>query len=259
MHDRGLLYGQSVFETIAVYRQQPLLLDAHIQRLQRGCEVLSIEFDEATLLQEIGRLCEAIQLAVLRVMVSMGEGGRGYLNPSPARPNRIITTHDYPQHPQAYRDRGVVLGLSEFRLARQPALAGIKHGNRLEQIMARSDWQPEWQEAVLVDQMDNVIEATQANIFVRHGDQLLTPILDQAGVAGVMREYILQSADKVGVSAEAVPLSIADIESAEEVFLSNCIIGLWPVRQFQKTTFNDFSISHKFFELMQRDGAIPTF
>ena len=87
----------------------------------------------------------------------------------------------------------------------------------------------------------------------------MTPSLHQAGVAGVMREFVMQSVDKVGVSANAVPLSVADIESADEVFLSNSVIGLWPVRQFQNTTFTDFSISHKFLDLMQRDGAIPTF
>ena len=260
LSDRGLLYGQTLFETIPVCHQQPLLLERHLNRLAKGCDALSIAVDLEQLQHEIDEFCEAqtANKLVLRITLSMGEGGRGYANPENSHSQRILSIHPFPKHPKAHWRDGIKLGLAEIKLACQPALAGIKHGNRLEQVIARGQWHDDWQEALLLDQQDQVIEGTQSNLFVRHGDTLLTPDLSTSGVAGIMREQVLELADNIGVTAKIMSLSLADIEAADEVFLSNSVIGLWPVREFQRQTFNDFSISHQLLELLEENGAIPT-
>ncbi|NND81034.1 MAG: aminodeoxychorismate lyase [Gammaproteobacteria bacterium] len=254
--DRGLLYGQSLFETIAVADGEPLLLGPHLERLERGARVLSIALDESALLEEIASLAAPIEHGVLRVTLTMGGGGRGYANPSTPHPLRIVSSHAYPDFDANVYETGIVLGLSDVTLADQPLLAGHKHGNRLEQIMARSRWQDEWQEALLCGADGGVIEATQSNVFIRNGGQLNTPDLSSAGVAGVMREFVLNTVDELGLLAEVVPLSVADIEAADEVFLTNSLIGAWPVRKFQAAEFNDFTSSQQLLDIMQRDGAI---
>jgi len=256
--DRGLLYGQTVFETISVFDQQPLLLNAHLDRLKKGCKVLAIPLDQATLVEEIESVCDQTNKGVLRITISMGEGGRGYQNPEIAVANRIMSLHDFPHHPIENWQSGIELGLSEVRLADQPALAGIKHGNRLEQILARTNWSTKWQEAVLLNQHGQLIEATQSNVFLRSGSALKTPDLNLCGVNGVMRDFVIDNAEKIATEVQIVPLSMTDIETADEVFVTNSIIGLWPVKTFLQSHYSDFTVSQKLLDLMQDHGAIPT-
>lgn len=252
------MYGQSLFETVAVSQHKPCLLDQHLQRLQQGCQILGIQFDEDQLSSEITVAIErAPEKSVLRIAITMGEGGRGYKNPESPEPTRILSLHDYPSYPQSYYLQGVELGVADIRLASQPVLAGIKHSNRLEQIIARSQWQDNWQEALLLDTAGDVIEATQSNVFIVKDTIIKTPDLNLAGVAGVMRDFILSKANEIGVSCEIMRLSLTDIEQADEVFVSNSIIGLWPVKRFQTTQYSNFTFSNKLLTVMQGHGAIP--
>ena len=257
-HNRGLLYGHSLFETIAVADCNPLLLDRHLARLQDGAARLQIPLDINAMSQEITDLSASQSQAVIRASVSIAEGGRGYQSPESPESLRMVSLHNYPNHPKCNWQQGINLGLSKIRLASQPALAGIKHGNRLEQILARNQWHDDWQEALLLDQKDLVIEATQANIFALKNGVLLTPLLDQAGVTGVMRDYVLSIANKVGVESQIVSLSESDIAHADALFVTNSVIGLWPVKQFKERHFSDFDCAHKLLNLMIKDGAIPT-
>lgn len=257
-NNRGHLYGQNVFETIAVANGVPLLFDQHLERLTAGAQRLQIPLDVNAIVDEINRMANSQNKAVIRAMVSMDQGGRGYLNPSTPKGVRIVSLHDYPSHPKKNWQQGINLGIADIRLGRQPALAGIKHGNRLEQVLARSHWQDDWQEALMLDQDDWVIEATQANIFALKNDVLYTPALDQAGVAGIMRDYIISVANKVGVDPQIVSLSVSDIEAADALIVSNSVIGLWPVKQFKNRRYDDFDCAHKLLNLMIKDGAIPT-
>lgn len=260
--DRGLLYGQSVFETIAVYQEQPLLLQQHFQRLRLGCSALAIPFDDSFenhLREDTLKLSKNQHRAVIRLCMTMGEGGRGYQNPTQQIiPTRILSRHRYPEHPKSFWHDGIELGLVEIRLSSQPALAGFKHGNRLEQIIARSEWQENWQEALIRNQAGDVIEATQSNVFVIRGKELLTPELDQCGVAGIMRDWVLSKVREIGVTATIVPLSVPDIETADEVFLTNSLIGLWPVKRFRKSTYQKPVISHRLLNLMKKNEVIPS-
>jgi 4-amino-4-deoxychorismate lyase len=258
--DRGLLYGQSVFETIPICHQQPLLLEQHLRRLAAGCAVLAIPLDLELIHSEIIDFCSDLRAnkVVLRVTVSMGEGERGYLNPRRPSPLRILSSHPFPSLSKSYWRDGIKVGLASVKLAAQPALAGIKHGNRLEQILARSEWQDDWQEALILDQENNIIEGTQSNLFLRHENVLSTPSLKNCGVAGIMRDEVLALSDSIGVVSKIMSLSLSDLESADEVFLTNSVIGIWPVKQCQNRLLNDFSLSHKLLRALEQNGAIPT-
>ncbi|MGK0375061.1 MAG: 4-amino-4-deoxychorismate lyase [Arenicella sp.] len=255
--DRGLLYGQSVFETIAISNGKPCLLELHIKRLTHACDVLGIPLDSDLLRHEIQTITEDQHKAVLRVTLTMGVGGRGYLNPQTPQSTRILTLHDYPNHPISNWQQGITLGVAKIRLAHQPALAGLKHGNRLEQVIARSQWQQGWHEALLLDQLGNVVEATQANVFVVKHGELITPPLDLAGVAGVAREYVIGLAHKLGLNVKIMSLSSDNIEAADDVFLTNSVIGLWPVKKFNSRVYTRHEISHKLLTLMIENEVIP--
>ncbi len=253
------MYGQNLFETIAVVRGRACLLDAHLDRLVRGCGVLGIPLNVDLLTQEIVEFVKGQDKAVLRITVSMGRGGRGYLNPQTPEPSRILSLHNYPAHPVPYWEEGIEIGVVDIRLGHQPALAGIKHGNRLEQVIARSQWHSDWQEALVLDQLGNVVEGTQSNVFMVSGENLFTPSLTLAGVAGVVREYIISQAHKLGLTVKTMSLSIDDIAAADEVFLTNSVIGLWPVRKFNSRIYAEHDISHKLLKLMIKNEVISNY
>lgn len=258
--DRGLLYGQSVFETIAIINGKPSLINEHFDRLQTGCHTLAIPCDVAVLKNEIRDFLEQLPAhsnKVLRITITMGEGGRGYLDPENPCVSRILSSHDMPRHAKENWQQGIILGLSDVKLAAQPLLAGIKHGNRLEQILARRNWLEHWQEAVLCDYDDNVIEATQSNVFIVKNNCLKTPALTHCGVLGVMRNHVSELADKLGFDVQNVSLSVNDLYQADEIFVTNSIIGVWPVRTFQHVEFSDFSVSQKLLKSIIKNEVIP--
>ena len=258
--DRGLLYGHSVFETIAVHKRRPLLLESHLSRLERGCQQLHIPCSLDLVRQDIDVVAGdyASEDCVLRVTLTMGVGGRGYLSPQQGQGTRIVSAHPKPERESSNWTQGIVLGKVKLRLADQPALAGIKHGNRLEQVLARFEWQPGWQEAIVLGKKKRVIEATQSNVFLVKNGQLLTPDLSRQGVAGVMREYIIQiAARELGITCRLMRLSMQDLLQADELFVTNSLIGLWPVKQFKTRQFSSFSVSKNLLNTLIKNEVIP--
>jgi len=257
--DRGLMYGQCVFETIAVSNGKPCLLEAHLERLVIGANLLSITVDQTLISKEVVQLAKPLARGIIRVNLTMGEGGRGYQNPTQAFSTRIISQHEYPNYSKEYWTDGIELGLATIRLSQQPALAGIKHGNRLEQVIARSEWKNHWQEALILDTDDNVIEGTQSNVFLVRDQCLITPKLNKAGVNGVMRQCIIDWAKAAGFSVLIKTVSLEDIEQADEVFMSNSVIGLWPVKRFIETAYCDLTLTNKVLKYIIKNEFIPNY
>ena len=231
--DRGLQYGDGLFETIAMRQGQLEFLDAHLARLQTGCQRLAIPFNDwAILSQELNVLCRQHD-AVVKVIITRGSGGRGYNPASCLSPTRIISVHPFPDYPPE-QQTGVSIRLCQHRLASQPRFAGLKHLNRLDQIVARAEWQDTTiAEGLLFDQKEQLIEGTMSNVFLVNNDILLTPALDEAGVAGIMRAEIMSRAKALAIDVHIKPLGLDDLLSADEVFLCNSVIGIWPVVQLQ--------------------------
>lgn len=255
--DRGLQYGDGIFETIAVRNGTPLLWHAHLDRLARGVEALGLPaIDIGALNADVARLTTGTGHAVLKILLTAGTGGRGYARAlqQPAC-NRIVSLHPFPDHPPARWFEGVRVHVCVTRLALQPRLAGIKHCNRLEQVLARQEWSsPDIAEGLMQDTRGLLAEGTMSNIFAAQGGRLMTPALTECGVHGVMRETILEIAPEAGYPVEFMDAPLADWLEADEIFLANSIIGLWPVRLIGERTFAPGPVCHA---LQQRLAAGP--
>ncbi len=250
LNDRGLLYGDGLFETIAVQRGIPCHWDRHLRRLLNGCQRLAIRTPDASLLRdESTALCAGVERAVLKIIITRGQGGRGYKPYGQGPPTRVLLRDSWPDYPGHYRDQGIVATRCQMRLARNVRLAGIKHLNRLEQVLARGEWQDEYQEGLLLDTDDRVVEGTMSNVFIIQNDALHTPELNHAGVAGIMRERILACAAEMGLAAYIRQLMLSDIQTAQAVFFCNSLIGIWPVRRLDRQVFGEHRLV---WELMRR-------
>lgn len=222
--DRGLAYGDGVFETILVHQGSSVWWGAHLARLRRGCEMLGIAAPGPDFLRaEIDSMARGCARGVLKLVVTRGIGERGYAPPSHASPTVVLSLSDAP--PSAPRG-GLRLRWCETPLAIQPRLAGIKHLNRLEQVLARAEWNDAaTHEGLQCDTAGRVVSATSANLFVLRDGRWLTPPVDACGIAGACRGWIL---DHVAESAEA-ELARDEVESADAIVLCNAVRGILPV------------------------------
>lgn len=229
--DRGLHYGDGLFETLAILDGHAPLWSRHMARLHRGCRALGIVTpDTDALHDEVFHLCAGRPRAVLKLLITRGSGRRGYRPPEPAVPTRILMLGDWPAHPPAWHDEGVDVRTCDMRLSRNPVLAGHKHLNRLEQVLARAEWGDEFQEGLMLDIDGWVVEGTMSNLFVVKDGTLLTPPIEQCGVAGIMRGLVMETAQAIGIPCEERNLRREDLDRTEGMFLSNTLIGLWPLR-----------------------------
>jgi 4-amino-4-deoxychorismate lyase len=229
--DRGFQYGDGVFTTILVQNGLPLLLDRHLMRLARDCRKLKIPFPASEILmQEVETLCQADPNGVLKIQLTRGVGSRGYRIPPRSATTRVLSINPLPDYPETLRRQGVPIRVCQIRLGINPALAGVKHMNRLEQILARSEWDDEeCREGLLLDTEGYVTEGTMSNLLIVKDGILLTPKLDRCGVAGIMRDVVMERASDRGILVKEARLSLSNLGEADEIFLTNCVIGIWPV------------------------------
>lgn len=226
--DRGLAYGDGLFETIRIHRGRPLFLEQHLQRLALGCARLGIAIDLPQWRQWLElALLNVAAAGVLKLIITRGSGGRGYRPPEPAQPRCLISLHAMPQQGQLDPRDGIKAFVCEQRLALQPALAGIKHLNRLEQVLASREFpDASWHEGLMCDYADNLVEGTRSNLFLAMNGRLFTPDLSRCGIAGVMRAQLLGLfGSRVGIAA----LPGSSLLDADEIFVCNSVLGIWPV------------------------------
>ena len=230
--DRGLQYGDGLFETMAFRHGQIEFLTAHLLRLSRGCDRLKIstQYLDGLLKTEIEQVCDdLVDDAVIKIIITRGQGGRGYRIQADNPASRIISTHVMPNYPQKYQ-QGIRVRLCQQTLSENTTLAGIKHLNRLEQVLARSEWDDdEISEGLMFNTQQQLIEGTMSNVFIVKDGQLLTPELKLSGVAGIMREQIMNCAQQAGIAVVETVLTEIDLKNADEIFLSNSIIDIWPI------------------------------
>lgn len=243
--DRGLHYGDGVYETLAIKDGQLQHWDRHQQRLIVGCYRLKLPIPDIKKLEaEINQVGSGQQEAVIKIIVTRGAGGRGYKSPEKTRSTRIVACYPFPEYPDEYWAEGIKVRLCETPLGMNPVLAGIKHCNRLEQILARNEWQDnDIPEGIMLDLQQNVIEGTMSNIFISRSGGLITPALTHCGVEGVMRDVVMDQCKQLKIPMRVDTISLEDLINAEEVFLTNSVIGIWPVKQFDEQEYSKGSIT----------------
>jgi 4-amino-4-deoxychorismate lyase len=233
--DRGLHYGDGLFETMALHEGRIRRLDMHLERLRDGCRRLGFpDLNEDTLRRELAAASRGQGDAVLKLVITRGAGGRGYRPPVQASVTRILFRYPWPDYPSDWSQQGIELRICRTRLGLNPMLAGLKHLNRLEQVMARAEWEEGAQEGLMLDADGNVVEGTMTNLFVSPAEgQLVTPDLALAGVAGVTRRHILERARGQGLAVQVRRLALDELLESREIFVCNSIAGVWPVRRIE--------------------------
>src|SRR3984885_7658357 len=230
--DRGLQYGDGLFETIACRDGQARWLALHLQRLQHGCERLRLPFRQFELLRdEILRVAAGHERCLVKVIVTRGAATRrGYKPAGDEPPLRIVSRHEWP--PAAQRTAsGFRLGLSSVTLGMNPLLAGLKHLNRLEQVMAQmARDEAELDEVLMLSTAGQVIGGSMSNVFLADGNGLFTPELGACGVAGVMRRLVLEAGAALGQPVSVRPVAASELLAAHEVFVTNVRWGVQSVR-----------------------------
>ncbi|TLF49712.1 aminodeoxychorismate lyase [Halomonas urmiana] len=223
LEDRGVAYGDGLFETVLVRDGRPLLWEQHLARLARGCGVLGIPLPAREALE--APLVEAGEgLSVLKLILTRGSGGRGYALPIPSDPQLRWRLSPFAPSAQRWR-QGVRVRHCRLRLGIQPMLAGLKHLNRLENVLARAEWtDADTAEGLLCDSEGRLVEATCMNLVWQRDGKLETPRLDRCGVAGTLRSVLLERAPIHEV--DAFPSALDGVEA---LWLGNSLQGLWPV------------------------------
>ncbi|QNK00859.1 aminodeoxychorismate lyase [Dyella telluris] len=233
--DRGLSYGDGLFETIRFVHGVAPLWSRHMDRLREGCRRLRLpQPDPEALLREAGEVTHGIVHAVVRITLTRGVGERGYAPPPSPTVTRVVAGFDAPlMSGEAYLS-GVRVRWCDTRLSAQPLLAGLKHLNRLEQVLARAEWSdPAVAEGLMCDAGGWVMSGTMSNLFAVIDERLVTPALDRCGVAGVARAELLAARPQAVVS----DLHPTDLARASEVFLSSSVRGVLPVQAVGDTVY----------------------
>jgi 4-amino-4-deoxychorismate lyase len=226
--DRGLQYGDGLFETIACHDGRARWLELHLERLQRGCERLQLAFrDFAALRAEIGGLAAGQRRCIVKVIVTRGSATRrGYAPAGDELPTRIVSRHDWPDTP-APGAPGFRLAVSGVTLGINPLLAGLKHLNRLEQVLAQiARDQAGLDEVLMVSTAGKVIGGSMSNVFLADDSGLFTPELSACGVAGVMRRLVLQAAATLGQRVCVRAVAASELATVREAFVTNVRWGV---------------------------------
>jgi 4-amino-4-deoxychorismate lyase len=229
--DRGLQYGDGVFETMRVRRHAIRLLDFHLDRLWRSCDRLSLPMPDPHRLRKHLEGAAAIRReGVLKLIVTRGVGARGYRPTGHERGTCVLSAYPLSRRASSAVAAPVSVRLCTLRLGTNPLLAGLKSLNRLESVLARAEWSdPRLWEGLVRDTDDHIVCGTMSNVFLRRGSSLVTPLLDRCGVAGVMRRWVLEQAGALGLRSSERRLRWPDLGRAEEVFVTNAVVGVVPV------------------------------
>lgn len=234
INDRGFQYGDGVWETLAIRNGQVKQLKPHLQRLKKGLDTLGItDVDYSCIEAEVLTVAAQKQTGIIKIIITRGSGGRGFAYDHSLSSRRMISLYEMPVYPTAYYQQGIRLTACQTRLPHNPALAGFKRLGCVEQVLARAEFTSDFQEGVLCDYDDYVIEGTMSNLFlITEQDTIITPNLKLCGVAGIARSYLLETLKTMGVNVDCINVLEDDIKNAKGVFMSNSIIRLWPVYEY---------------------------
>lgn len=256
VNERGFLYGDGVFRTLRLSGGKVLHWSRHYAKLATDCSALDLACPSEPLLQDdLSRLTRDVLDGVVKITVTRGAGPRGYMPPRASAGMRLLSLSEAPRFPEHFADTGVTLHLCRLRLGHQPRLAGIKHLNRLENVLAAMEWNdPAIAEGLLLDEAGYVIEGVRSNIFMVKEGRLSSPDLSRCGVAGVQRERVFAWAKQQGVDCRIRDIPLAELLIADEIFLVNSVHGLWPVRELPGYCCTHHPVAHEIRDWLNHDS-----
>ena len=250
IRDRGLLYGDGVFRTLRVIQGKALHWSLHYLKLKRDCTALGITCpDEVLLCAELDKVLAQHPDGVVKLIVTRGESGRGYTPSADVPPTRIWDFSPLPDYPPELMTQGIKARVCNLRLSVQPRLACVKHLNRLENVLAAAELDDaqlhgdQAAEGLLMDADGHLIEGTRSNLFLVIQGQLVTPDLARCGVAGIQRGRVMAWALQHGMTLQVRDVVLEEALQADELFIVNSVIGLWPIRELEQRHWSHFPVA----------------
>lgn len=243
--DRGLQYGDGVFRTLRVENGKPRWWEEQLAKLAADAVRLGIVNPEASLWQaDLAHLAGRLSVGVIKLLLTRGSGARGYRPPDAATVTRILIHDPTPPVSDAWPVEGLNVRICGLRLSVQPYLAGIKHLNRLENVLARAEWNtPEIHEGLMLDTTGNIVSGVMSNLFLWRDGHLLTPRLEQCGVAGVARARLMRRARAADIDVKETNIGLDEVLESDEIMLSNSLIGLRRVARLGERHWPEPAIS----------------
>ncbi|MEP1471727.1 MAG: aminodeoxychorismate lyase [Halieaceae bacterium] len=233
--DRGLDYGDGLFETLLAVNGRIPLRDLHFDRLRSGLAALHFPPLNDTVARHLDAALATLDAKgnySIRVTVTRGSAPRGYAPPADPEARIVLSAQPMAYDPMTMQ-RPARVGVSKVSWGKQPALAGVKHLNRLEQVLAARERDvADWDEALMLDQAGALISVTAGNLFLLSGATLLTPVLEDCGIAGTRRRFLIERAADLGLNVRETSLSLDDLKAADEAFYCNSLIGLRSIGEF---------------------------
>ncbi len=260
--DRGLLYGDSVFETIATHGGRPFMLAEHVRRLQRSAELVFIDLDvsDDTLCCEIEEAAfrSGNPESYLRLTVTRGAGDLG-LDPSlPQKSCRILIVTPLKRPPaDAYANGVSALTYRTQRAVDSTEASGAKIGNYLVAVLAMRQAGPVGaNEALIVNAEGRVVEGATSNLFAQFGGMLITPPESAGILVGITRQLVLELAERQGIKVSYRSPTLHDIYEAEEIFITSSVREMLPVVKLDGRTIGDGTPGPTFRELWRGYGQL---
>jgi 4-amino-4-deoxychorismate lyase len=255
--DRGIQYGDGLFETVAYKDGALQFWDEHIFRMKCGAEKLGIAFPgDEKYYQDIKNLLDQApdENCVIKLLLTRGSATRGYRQAAISKPTRAALANPWPDYQEdIITNQGIKIHVCKHPISTNPVLAGIKHLNRLDNVLARNEWGDEFHEGLMSDTHGNVIEGTMSNVFFIKNGILLTPDLERCGVNGIIRNQILSIARENNIETHIRNINNDEIDSMDEIFITNSIIAIWPVKSVNDNQYSIGNMTRNFeTELKQR-------
>lgn len=263
--DRGFNYGDGVFETARIVNGAIPLWQYHLDRLTASCQRLAIPLDTNTVTTYQRQLLKVvsekeIDNGIYKLIVTRGAGGRGYQADENMIPTVSMGIFPLPSSRINLQDKGASVRLCRQRLSENRTLAGLKHLNKLEHVLARQEWSDEFAEGILRDLHGNIIEGIVSNVFVITGKDLITPSLEFCGVEGVMRRVVIEElSSRCHLNVLIKPVSLECLQAADEIFLTNSVFGLWPVNTFYNPENNQRMSFSKRLQIVRLQATLKNF
>ena len=232
IRDRGLQYGDGCLETVRILFNKPILWSEHLKRLKYACKTLQLSVNFDLLKSEVAQLIRVNKATnvILKIIITRGEGGRGYAPTVQSDCTRILQLIDYIA---PSTNSGARVVVCRHRLSNNSFLGGIKHLNRIDQVLASAQIPADCDEGLCMDEAGYVIEGCKSNLLFAIDNKLVSPDLSKSGVEGVMLDHLIDEFRVKGIAVIRRTISMRQLKRADEILLCNSVFGVWPIAEIQ--------------------------